>query len=41
MVVDGSLIEREEEEEIKAMNVSVLSNAVGGAVIIASNATST
>ena len=40
MVVDGSLIERE-EEEIKAMNVSVLPNAVGGAVIIASNATST
>ena len=40
MVVDGSLIERE-EEEIKAMNVSILPNVVGGALIISSNATPT
>jgi hypothetical protein len=37
MVVDRSIIEREGEE----MNVSVLRNAVGGALFIASNGTPT
>jgi hypothetical protein len=40
MVVDGSLTKRE-GEEIKAMNMSILPNAVGGAVFIVSNATPT
>ena len=40
MVVDGSLIERE-GKEMKAMNMSVLPNAMGGVVFIASNATPT
>ena len=37
MVVDGSVIEREGEE----MSVSVLQNAVGGALFIESNGTHT